>query len=190
MKSFSTYIAESADKDYTAFLKSMSLVDVVVDRTTFHIDELDDMIYAGKPIDKIMGFFKKFDKPCETMEAFAKADHAGRWKIECQQALKKADKYKEAKKRYFLYAKTFAEVFGAISKGQKQDDAIASLIKLNSKLKCYDLDQGKHTVSFFTKFNEKDILDQIERYKGLVKISGVADLYIQFDNGRVKNFYF
>ena len=82
MKTFSEYIYESSDKEYSEFLKNCAIVSGLTDTTSYYIDDLEDMIYANKPIDKVMGYFKKYDKPCAEMEAFAKSDKAGRWKVE------------------------------------------------------------------------------------------------------------
>lgn len=162
----------------------------MVDRTSYHLEELDDMIYAGKPIEKIMNFFKKLDKPCAEVEEFAMKDKAGRWKIESQEGLKTVERFKKLKERYFNAAKNFGEVFACLKIGDKQDEAIAKLVKLGSKLKFYDIDKGRYTVSFFDNVNEKDILFQIDKYKGMVKLNGPVDFNILFDNGRVKKFYF
>lgn len=190
MISFSKYLAESLDKEYSKYLKNFAILNSLVDRTSLYLDDVDDMIYAGKPIDKIMGFFKKYDKPAADVEEFALKDKAGKWKIESQDGLKAVERFKRLKERYFQRAKNFAEVFSCIKVGDKQDEAIAKLVKLGSKLKYYDMEQGKYTVNFFDNVNEKDILFQIDKYKGMVKLNGPVDFNIVFGNGKVKKFYF
>ena len=190
MKSFAQYISESDDREYTAFLKDFTTVQFLTDRTTWYIDEIDDLIYEGKSVDKVMSVFKKLDSTVARLEAFAKKDKGGKWQIECDQALKFVARFNELKKRYFLRAKNFQEVFNVIKVGQSQDDAIEALIKLGSKLKFYDIERAKYTVKFFDDINRNDILAQIDRYKGFVKLNGPADFNIQFENGKVKKFYF
>lgn len=190
MKTFSEYIYESSDKEYSEFLKNCAIVSGLTDTTSYYIDDLEDMIYANKPIDKVMGYFKKYDKPCAEMEAFAKSDKAGRWKVESESALKSADRYRKLKERYFQKAKNVAQVFSCIKQGDKQDEAIAKLVKLGSTLKYYDIEQGKFTIPFFDSVSRNDILSQIDRYKGMVRLNGPMDFNILFQNGRVKKFYF
>lgn len=187
MKSFSTYIAESADRDYTKFLKNCSILDYVVDRTSLYIDDLEDLVYTGKPLDK---FFKKYDKVAMEAKEFATKDHAGRWKIECGQANKKVAKYVMIKERYKSYADCFAKVLACIKKGDPQAEAIKKLVDLGKKHKYYDLEKGQYTVKFFDDINEKDILRQIDSYKGIVKLNGPIDFYVIFEKGKVKKFYF
>lgn len=187
MKSFSSFLAESADRDYTKFLNDCSVLDYVVDRTSFYIEEVDDLVYAGKPIDK---FFKKYDKVASDVEKFASADHAGRWKIECEQALRKVKKYDVIKTRYKSYAECFDVVLKCLKKGDSQEDAIKKLTALGKKHKYYDLEKGMHTVKFFDDINEKDVLRQIDSYKGIVKLNGPMDFYVIFEKGKVKKFYF
>lgn len=190
MKSFAQYISESSDREYTKFLQDFTAVQFLTDRTTLYIDEIDDLIYEGKPVDKIMAPFKKLDPVVARLEAFAKKDKGGKWQIECDQALTFVEKFNVLKKRYYLRAKNFQDVFNAIKVGQKQDDAIEALVKLGSKLKYYDLEQGRYTIKFFDDINKNDILSQIDHYKGFVKLNGAADFNIQFENGKVKKFYF
>lgn len=187
MKSFSAYIVESADRDYTKFLNACSMLDYVVDRTSLYIDEVDELVYAGKPIEK---FFKKYDKVALDVEKFASADHAGRWKIECTQAIKKLEKYVLIKTRYKNYAECYAVVLKCLKKGDSQEDAIKKLVKLAKKHMYYNLEKGMYTIPFFDDVNEKDILRQIDSYKGIVKLNGPVDFYVVFEKGKVKNFYF
>ena len=187
MKSFSTYLAESADREYTKFLSDMSAVQYVTDRTSLYIDEVDDLIYAGKPIGK---FFAKMDKHVANMVAFAKKDHAGRWQIECKQALKMADRYEMIKGRYMMYSKNLMDVLSCISKGDSQEEAVKKLVAFAKKHKYYNMETGKFSGPFFDDVNEKDILRQIDTYKGMVKLNGGVNFNIIFANGKVKNFYF
>lgn len=189
MKSFSTYIAESTDKEYAQFLKDYALIHSYFDGYSMQIDELEDYVYSGK-IKHVQAFFKKFEKPLARMVEFANKDHAGRWKIECKDANKLANKYGVCKERYAKYAEVYQKVLGLVSKGDKQDDAINALVKTGASIRYYDLEQGKLTVPFFSDISKDDILAQIDRYKGMVQIAGAMDLHIIFANGRVKKVYF
>lgn len=184
---FSQYLAESLDKDYAKFLRNMADVGFITDRTSLYIDKPIDMIYAGIPVAK---YFAPFDKKAAQMAEFAKRDKAGKWKAESQQALKMADKYEMIKERYLKYAECFAKVLGCLSKGDKTEDAIKKLVKFAASHKYYDLEQGKYTVKFFDNVNEKDILFQIEKYAGVVKLNGPIDFMVHFRNGKVTHFYF
>lgn len=186
MISFSKYLAESLDTEFSKYLKNLAVLKHYTDRTSVYIEELEELVYAGKPVDKV---FLKHQKTADDVLAFANKDKAGRWEVESKDGIKTVRKFRHLAKLYKEYAIPFKKVLNTLSKGDKQEDAIAKLVKLGAELKYFNMETESY-ISFFDNVNEKDILFQIDKYKGLVKLNGPVDFYVVFDKGRVKKFYF
>lgn len=186
MNTFSQYLAEAVDAEYSKFLKNLSKVEELTDRYGY-IEELEEKIMDGKPLDP---FFRKYDPVVAAVFSYANNDKAGRYEAESKQALQAVKKYTELKSLYQEKAKCFNAVVGCVSKGDKQEDAVKKLVAAAKKLKFFDIEKKTYTVDFFDKVTAKDILQQIERYKGLVKLNGAVPLNVAFENGKVKKVYF
>lgn len=187
MNTFTQYLAESVDTEYSKFLKNLAKIEYLTDRTYGYVEELEDRIVDGKPLDPV---FRKFDPVAAAVFAYASKDKAGRYEIESKQALETLKKYTELKSRYQEKAKCFTAALNCVAKGDKQEDAVKKLVAATKKLKYFDIKKGTYTVNFFDSVTAKDILHQIDHFKGLVQIHGAMDLNVVFENGKVRKVYF
>ena len=187
MNTFTQYLAESVDTEYSKFLKNLAKIEYLTDRTYGYVEELEDRIVDGKPLDSV---FRKFDPVAAAVFAYANKDKAGRYEIESKQALETLKKYTELKSRYQEKAKCFTAALNCVAKGDKQEDAVKKLVAATKKLKYFDIKKGTYTVNFFDQVTAKDILHQIDHFKGLVQIHGAMDLNVVFENGKVRKVYF
>ena len=187
MNTFSQYLAESVDTEYSKFLKNLAKIESLTDTRYGYVDELEDKIVDGKPLDPV---FRKYDPVAAALFAYANKDKAGRYEVESKQALATLKKYTEVKSRYQEKAKCYNAALNCVSKGDKQEDAVKKLVAAAKKLKYFDIEKGMYTVDFFDRTTAKDILHQIDHYKGVVKLNGAMDLYVIFEKGKVKKVYF
>lgn len=85
--------------------------------------------------------------------------------------------YEQAKDNFIIDAK----MFDVVKIGEKEDIAVKKLAKAT---------ENKEIQKRFDPMSEKEIYDEIQKFGGLVKFRGGADLYVKFENGKVKEKYF
>ena len=67
--------------------------------------------------------------------------------------------------------------------------AIKKLVKMTKTVKGINPETSK-TYLFFDEYTEEDILEQIEKFDGVVKLRGSMDLYVKFEDGKAVDIYF
>lgn len=82
-------------------------------------------------------------------------------------------KYEQAKDNFIIDAK----MFDVVKVGEKEDVAVKKLAKAT---------ENKEIQKRFDPMSEEEIYDEIQKFRGLVKFRGGADLYVKFENGKVK----
>lgn len=116
-------------------------------------------------------YFKKFDDQLKFLEDNIKKYPYGLSYSESEVRAVK-NEYEKAKKDYII---DFT-LYDSIKIGENQEDAVK---KMEKTLK------DKNIMQRFDPMSEDEIIEEINRFKGQVKIRGGADLYIQFKDGKV-----
>ena len=137
------------------------------------LDIIDD-INKGKCKDE--SYFKNTDKALKEIEPLIKKYPYGTSYSVSEFNSLKSD-YEKAKEGFVIDAK-FANI---VKKGEKQDQAIKKLAKAS---------QNKLFQKRFDPVTEEEILYEIEKFKGNVKLRGANDLYVQFKDGKVESCYY
>ena len=146
-------------------------------RNVFNVASLDfytwEKIYKdiNKNKFKKETYFKEYDKQLKFIEDNIKKYPYGLSYSASEVNDVKTD-YERAKRNYII---DFT-LFDSIKVGEIQEDAIKKLSKM--------LD-NKDISKRFDPMSENEILYEIEKFKGQVKVRGAVDLYINFKDGKV-----
>ena len=179
MKTFKQFLMEAkADLPPKEILRDFHInINIVADIATKEYNSWSRMIDAinnGKFKDE--SYFKDADKALKDAEAVIKKYPYGTSYSVSEFNLMKSD-YEKAKEDYVIDAR-FANI---VKKGEKQEQAIQKLVKAS---------QNKLFQKRFDPVTEEEILYEIEKFKGTVKLRGANDLYVQFKNGKVESCYY
>lgn len=88
---------------------------------------------------------------------------------------------------YVNFFSALDEVFNYINIGDDQEKAIPQIVKLAKSIK--GVSQYGRSGTFYDAITEKDILKQIEDFKGVVRVNGSLDMYVQFRDGKILRIY-
>jgi hypothetical protein len=97
-----------------------------------------------------------------------------------------------AKKVYDYYSfenETVQDIMHVIKPGEPMKSAIKKLVKMTKTAASLNPKTFK-TYPFFDEYTEEDILEQIEEFDGVVRLNGVIDTYVKFEDGKAVDIYF
>lgn len=97
-----------------------------------------------------------------------------------------------AKKVYDYYSfenETVHDIMHTIKHGEHMKSAIKKLVKMTKTVASLNPKTFK-TYPFFDEYTEEDILKQIDEFDGVVRLNGVIDTYVKFEDGKAVDIYF
>lgn len=96
-----------------------------------------------------------------------------------------------AKKVYRYYSEqneTVQDIVNTIKPGEPMKSAIKKLVRMTKTVK--GIARTFRRFQFFDEYTEEDILKQIEEFDGVVRLNGVIDTYVKFEDGKAVGVYF
>ena len=99
----------------------------------------------------------------------------------------------EAAKRnienYKIKNKILQEILNTVKIGDTVAQAVPKLSNMTKKTKYYDVKTRKYSGNYFNYYSEKEIIKEIEEH-GYLELHGNIDLYVMFNDNKVKNVYY
>lgn len=81
-------------------------------------------------------------------------------------------------------------IINCVKIGEKQGTAIKKISKMTKTLKYFNIETLRYTTEYFDPMSEEEILEEIEKFRGQVKLRGAMDFYVELKNGKVVKKYF
>ena len=91
---------------------------------------------------------------------------------------------------YLAKEREYQTILTCVKVGEAQETAVKKLSKMSKTLKYFNLESMKVTTHYFDPMSEDDILEEIEKFNGQVKMRGAMDFFVEFRNGKVSRAYY
>jgi hypothetical protein len=91
---------------------------------------------------------------------------------------------------YLAKEREYQTILTCVKVGETQETAVKKLSKMSKTLKYFNLESMKVTTHYFDPMSEDDILEEIEKFNGQVKMRGAMDFFVEFRNGKVSRAYY
>ena len=164
---------------------------------SYRVDKFEDNLWDGKDISKELDDLdekiKRYQKLGEKLIKINNNPELADEDVDYYINEKSFRRYLDAAKKVYDYYsfknETVHDIMNTIKLGEPMKSAIKKLVRMTKTVKGINPETSK-TYLFFDECTEEDILEQIEKFDGVVKLRGSMDLYVKFEDGKAVDIYF